>query len=99
VGAAMKNARLFVRSHRFRDDSFQCYWSQSSHAWGCLSSATVYTLDEVKSFERTAGQENHATVMCRLRKTRWFVPTEGEFEELPDTLKLKTVEEWLEDIA
>jgi hypothetical protein len=95
----MKNEPLFVRTHRFGDDRYPLFWCQTTHAWVGLSSATVYTQTEVKSFEKTADHEDHATVMCRNRKMRWYVPVQGEFEELPDTVKLKPVDEWLADIA
>lgn len=87
--------RLYLRSRVFPGDNYNLYWSEGQHAWGSLASASVYTQDEVKSFKhRPELPNNHATYMSRHGHER-YVPGEGEWEPLPDILKLKTVEEWL----
>ncbi len=93
------NPPLFVRTRHFGDDSYTHYWSQSQHAWGSLSSATIYTMEERKSFTLRPDitSPDHATYTCRHRGPDQFIPGEGEWEALPDLLKLKTTDEWMAD--
>ena len=90
--------RLYVRAKQFPDRDL-LYWNQTEHAWGCISSATVFDQAEVDSFKLRPDLPNdHAVYMCRNRKMEWYVPGDGEWIGLPDIVKLKTIDEWLADI-
>jgi hypothetical protein len=92
---------LYVRQRHFERDVGTYYWSELTHAWGCLSSANVYTQTEVKSMmlDPENDQPDHATYFRENTQTRHYVPGEGEWAPLPDWLKLKSVEEYIEDLA
>lgn len=87
---------IFVLSKVFPDRDV-LYWSSGNFAWGCLSSASVYSEDEQKSFKRipTEAEPDRAEYVNRHTNKPEFIPGDGDWVALPDMIRLMTVDEWV----
>lgn len=94
----MPNPKLYVRATIFDGDRGHLFWSNGNFAWGALSSAAVFTEDEVKSYVKKDTSSGDGFVLHHITGIIMFVP-KGEWWSLPDTVKHKTRDEWLEDIT
>ena len=90
---------LYVRSTTMRysdgsEDHYTSFWSGREHQWCNLSAATVFTEAEVKSY-RVIEREGRKSGFVSLERNGqdYYVPVEGEFTPLPETLRLASMEE------
>jgi hypothetical protein len=97
--------KLFVRAHSFTD-RYTSYWDGSRHEWSSLSGATVFTETEIETFKRIPIRESLAhpitgyhTYVNLDRGGDYYVPSHGEWQELPMAVRLRTPEEIHAELA